>query len=457
MLRSSGWVRWGRRFGVFMSDNMQVREIPAVLLSAARILRTYWAPFVVIACLGLAVRNGALWAAVKVSNINGIAAQFLLILAPLGFLLAMVAMLYLCRQSLPNVQALSEHQPKQAVTEQRELRLVDVAVSVLVPFLAVYVSYGLLEEDLFRFTNETAFAQHVENIDIFGGGPQGEDLSGRLAIWDGRTVVMVIAIAWVLRYALGKFESKAKFLGLAFVGALVEVYYTSQVAQKVAEAREAAVTWAETRAASHAVVDGYDRAVSALGPLANPVDTATAWLFGLLGAVDAVVIVPLAWLTVGAVILGHKLEAPSTTEKLGPEALRERTSAAVKRVPAPVRKFGSGLVGDVRERFSAFWGGLRLMATAGLLPMLTFSIVFLLVLRIPWLFSQGIRQLIGPMKTNTWLAFSPMENAVGLALTMVFAAALLAAAINWLLGPRLSIDSGPVGPRGASDQVSAEA
>lgn len=72
---------------------MRVRDIPAVLVSAARILRTYWAPFIVIACLGLAVRSGALWIAVEVSDHNAFIAQLILVIAPLGFLLAMIAML----------------------------------------------------------------------------------------------------------------------------------------------------------------------------------------------------------------------------------------------------------------------------------------------------------------------------------------------------------------------------
>jgi hypothetical protein len=64
-----------------------------------------------------------------------------------------------------------------------------------------------------------------------------------------------------------------------------------------------------------------------------------------------------------------------------------------------------------------------------------------------WLVGQLLRLAIGPVPTDTWLAFSPMEKSVGLAITMVLAAALLAAAIDWLLGPRLApapvADAGP--------------
>lgn len=327
------------------------------------------------------------------------------------------------------------------------MRLVDVAVSVLVPFLAVYVSYGLLTEDLERFTNEAAFAEFNQ----FSLGPAPDiDFAGRLAIYDWQVVLAIVAIAWVLRYALGRIESVTRFLGLAFIGALVEVYYTSQVAQKVATIREAGVAWVQERRASQLVLGEYERVVDTLGPLANPVDTATAWLFGLLGAVDAVVIVPLAWLTVGAVVLGHKLSAP---EKPGAQP-----NPRWERIPKTVRRLGGGLVGDVRERWSAFWNGLRMMATAGLLPMLTFCLAFLVVIRIPWLVGQLLRQALGPLPTDTWLAFSPMEKSVGLAVTMVLAAALLAAAIDWLLGPTLRpapADEPPPAPRSVSAAAGA--
>lgn len=429
-----------------MNDEMRARDIPAVLVSAWRILRVYWAPFLVIACLGLALRSGAVWLAVVVSDHNAFVAQLILVIAPLGFLLAMIAMLHMTRGALPNVAQLARREARQAPTEKREMRLVDVAVSVLVPFLAVYVSYGLLKEDLYRFTNEAAYAEFNQfSLD----GDVDYDFAGRLAIYDWQVVLAIVAIAWVMRYALGRFESITRFLWLAFAGALVEVYYTSQVAQKVADVRGAGVAWVEDRRASQVVLDRYDQAVDTLGPFANPVDTATSWLFGLLGAVDAVVVVPLAWVTVGAVVLGHKLSSP------------ERPAAAAnerwQRIPAPVRRFGGGLVADVRERWSAFWNGLRMMATAGLLPMLTFCLAFLVVIRIPWLVGQLLRLAIGPVRTETWLAFSPMEKAVGLAVTMVLTAALLAAAIDWLLGPRLGTHPADDPQPAAADEVSAPA
>lgn len=91
------------------------------------------------------------------------------------------------------------------------------------------------------------------------------------------------------------------------------------------------------------------------------------------------------------------------------------------------------------------------------MPMLTCCLAFFLVIRIPWLVGQLLRLAIGPLRTPTWLAIAPMEKAVGLAITMVLAAALLAAAIDWLLGPKLAPTPAsypePTSPR----EVSAEA
>ena len=75
------------------------------------------------------------------------------------------------------------------------------------------------------------------------------------------------------------------------------------------------------------------------------------------------------------------------------------------------------------------------------------------------LVAQLLRLVIGPVETKTWLAFSPLEKSVGLAVTMVLAAALLAAAIDWLLGPKLRVEPAdgpePVAPTAVSAEAGA--
>ncbi|MET1000006.1 MAG: hypothetical protein ABWX73_14930 [Marmoricola sp.] len=406
-------------------SDTRVRDIPAVLLTAGRLVARHWPALLALAFLGTGLRAGVLWLAVIVSDQSSFAAQLILVLAPLGYLLPIIAMLYLCRGSLPNVSALDAMPGPEATTEKRERRLVDVSVSMLVPFLAVYVSYGLLDEDRQRFINEAAFAEFNQfNL----ARPPDYDFAGRVGIYAPLTVLAIVLVAWVLRFALGRIEQASRFLALAFVGALVEVYWTSQVARRLTGIQTSAVDWVEQRRVATDVVGWYDDSVGRLGWLANPIDTVTTWLFAVIGSVDAVIVVPVAWLTVGAVVLGHKLSPPPAREP----------HPRWQRVPPVVRTASSSLLADLRERWSAFWGGLRLLGAAGFAPMLAFGLVFLLAIRLPVLVSQLVRLVTGPVDTITWLAFSPMERSLGMAVSMALTAPLLAAAMDWLVAPKLA-------------------
>lgn len=402
----------------------RVRDVPAVIVTAGRLIARHWPALLALAFLGAGVRAGVLWLAVILSDHSSFAAQLVLVLAPLGYLLPIIAMLHLCRGSLPHVAALDAMPGPEATTEKRERRLIDVSVSMLVPFLAVYVSYGLLDEDRQRFLNEAAFAEFNQfNL----AKPPDYDFAGRLGIYAPLTVLVIVVVAWVLRFALGRIEQVTRFLALAFLGALVEVYYTGQVARRVSGIQTSGVDWIERRQSVAGVMGWYDDHLGRLGWLADPVDGLTNWVFSVLGSVDAVVVVPVAWLTVGAVVLGHKLSPPPARE---PHPRWERVHPVVRRA-------SSALFADLRERWSAFWSGLRMLGAAGLAPMLAFGLVFLLAIRLPVAVSGLIRHLTGPVDTSTWLAFSPMERSLGMAVSMALTAPLLAAAMDWLVAPKL--------------------
>lgn len=402
------------------------REVPQVVVTAARLVLRHWPALLVLSLAGAGLRSGAVWAAIEVSDWVGWLGQLLLVLAPLGYLLPVIAMLHICARSLPLLSRVEGSPGPEAPTERSERRLVHVAVSVLVPFLAVYVSYGLLQEDLDRFQNEASFREYVGGLD---GGDV--DIAGRIGVYPLQIAAMIVLLAFVVRWLLGTFERRTRFLAFAFLGALAEVYYVGQAARQVNLVRAEGSEWVETRAAAAEVVSRYDALVTDLGPLANPVDSATTWLFGLLGSFDAVVVVPIAWLTVGAAVLGHKLVAPPP--------LRHPWLDRLTLIPAPVRRVVGGVLTDVRERWSTFWSSLRLLATGGLLPMLVFGLVFLLVIRIPTLVSEAVRQLAGPTEFWTWYSIlDPAERSLGMALSMALAAPLLAAALDRLVAPRLT-------------------
>lgn len=391
-----------------------MRDVPVVFLTAGRLLLRHWPALLTLAFLGSALRAAALWGAVELSDVQGQLGQLLLILAPIGYLLPIVAMLAICRRSLPALQAADAHD-ELAPTEGRQKRLLDVAVSVLVPFLAVYESYGLLSADIARFRNLAAY-------DEFNRFSVSKDLDydyqGRLGIYPLQIALMIVVVAWVLRWALGRAERALQFAAIALVGALVEVYYTAQLAGQTVVIRPKSEAWLRDRVAVQWLQSAYDAVVDALGPLSE----VFAWLVGdaqaIAGSLDAVVVVPVAWLALGAVVLGYKLADDGQDE--------------VAEKPGLVHSF----LRDVRERWSALLDGLRLLLVAGLAPMLVFSLAFLVVVRAPALLADLAREVIGPREFVTWFAIDPYLTGIGFALSVALTAPLLAAAVEWLVRTR---------------------
>ena len=344
-----------------------VIDATGVLVGAARLLVRHWPVLLSIALAGMAFRGAALWAAVEVSDHVNWLGHGLVIFAPMGFLVAMIAMLHLMRHDLPNTDLASSGTAPADATTGRERRLIDVATSMVVPFFAVYVSYGLLSKDVAQFINE-AGADELNQIDFYGTG-EGTDFS-RIFINQWYLVAGLVLAAWVLRFVIGHVEKRWKFLGFAILGALVEVYWTANVAGYIDGETTTVKEWLQNRVAVARITDVYDAGIERLGPLADPVNTVITWLVGLIGAIDAVVIVPLALIAVGAVVLGHKLAPPPSFDH--PWLTR------AKMVPKPLAGAVGGVADDVTSRFTALFNGLRMMAKAGLVPMLLFALATLL-------------------------------------------------------------------------------
>lgn len=401
-----------------------MRDVPVVFITAGRLFLRHWPALLTLAFLGGAMRNGAVWAATQLSDVHAQLGLLMLVLAPLGFLLPVVAMLSVCRRSLPALQE-AEAVDEIAPTERRQLRLLDVAVSVMVPFLAVYASYGLLEQDLFRYRNVKAAELFTEGLSLDG---EGIDTAARLGVYSVQVALLIVLGAWVVRYLLGRAERRFHLTVLAYLGAFVEVYYTTQLAAQLVVLRVRGRPWLQDRVAAQWLQDGYDAVVDFLGPLAD----AFTWLAhgaqDISGSFTLVVVVPVGWLALAAVVLGYRLAEPEPTVGAEVDA-REQLGF--------LRSFWL----DVKERFSSLFSGVRLLASAGLAPMLVFCLAFLLVTRIPFVFHLVMREVVGPRYFGTWVAINPYEAALGFALSLMVTAPMLAAAVDWLIRTRTAARS----------------
>ena len=410
-----------------------VVDVIDVLADAVRLLIRHWPVALAWALFGGAWRGATLRAAVAVSDVQGWLGRGLLLLAPLGFLIPLIAILHTFRRDLPNVDLVDSRTAPPDATTRHPRRLLDLATSVLVPFLTVYVSYGFLAQDLDQFVNEAGTDEfYNEAFDFYGTGKHAD--WSRIVMPGWQLLLLLVGGAFIVRFLLGRAERRWRFLILAVAGALVETYWTSNVAGYIQTGKDDAKTWLSDRAVVHGFQTRYDDLMAALGPFGHPARTVTTWLWDLLGSFDAVVVIPLAWITVAAVVLGHKL-APAPPLRY---PVLDRAITRARGVPRPVRLAGGwlgGLFDDIRSRFTGLWNGLRMMARAGLLPMLLFSLAFLLALRVPQLVGLAWRAVVGPVPADTFVAFSPIEEALGQALSLVVLAALLGAAVDRMLLP----------------------
>lgn len=405
-----------------------MRDSLSVLASAGRLFLAHWPALLTLGLLGVAVRNGALWGAVELSQWNSFVAQLLLVVAPLGYLLPVVGMLWVCAPSLPNLaRARGAHAPV-LPSERRERRLIDVALSVLVPFLVVYEVEGLLQADRDRFINEAAADEFFN--DAFSA--EGADWISRVGVWDGRTLLLMVAGAFVVRWLLGLLESKVRFLGLAVLGGCLEVYWTGQVATQIEHLEIKLMPLIEERQLVAAAMGAVGSAEERVGAGGGAVVEAVSGGVGTaIQSLDVVLLAPLAWLTIGAVVLGHRLMEPPSTE----HGILDRLTW----IPQGLRAVLGSITEDLRARFGALWRGLQLVARGGLAPVLVFCLAYLLAMRAPVVFGWLVRAVTGPVETNTWLAFSPLETGAGLALALAFASVLIAAAVDALIERGLAV------------------
>lgn len=424
------------------SVGTQLRDAPSVLVHAGRVLWAHWPALLVIYLLGQAVRGAALWAAVVVSGWNPTAGAFLVPFAPLATLSALILSLRAVSPSLryatfdPAATSAGATAGRGGLVRERLALL----ASTLVPFLAVYAAQGYLAEDQFAFVNEAVADEFLNNADFWLSG--GTLDAGRAAVADGWWFAALVAVALVLRRLLDRFGMPARGTGWGLLAAYVEVAWVTLLATGFATQLDQWRAWVEQRRFVAAVHDGWLAATSVLGPLADPVRDAVSWLWAALGDVDSLVVVPLAWLTVGAVVYGRSLTRADALDASDPRV--ERWRARVARVPAPVRRAGTEVLGGVWDRFRGLASGIRTLALAGLVPMLLFCLVFAVAGQAEVLTAVLLQRAIGPQDPNTMVAFVPYVGLASRAVYTVLLVALLAAAVDRVM-QRTGRTEAPVG------------
>ncbi|MFY1690826.1 hypothetical protein [Plantactinospora sp. WMMB782] len=418
-----------------------VLESVAVLGTSLRLLVRHWPVLFALYFAGAAAREFVVLGAVQVSKVNGILGLLVVVLGPIATLTALVLMLRALRPSLPWLSAATSDPPGPSVVGApagdgghqtgRRRRLVDHLGSALVPFLAVYASWGYLQQDFSDYFYRIFVDAYLSDAAIFTNPDQvAVDAERRVPLDITSAIVAVVAVAVVLRWLLGRWQERPGMGWLGIPGAYVEIVWISVVAGTIAQVQDPLWQWLLERRVVVWLLDGWHALVDQLGPLSGPVRAATTVLVGAAGSVQVAVVVPLAWLTVGAVVYGHRLTPPPP----GAGDPVERATRRWRALPRPVRAVGTSLGADLRERFGPMVHGLRLMARAGLAPMLLFCLAFLLAQTArEWLW-EAERLIIGGQDLESvWMPLSGQLSLLNEAVGTVLLACLLGAAVDRVL------------------------
>jgi hypothetical protein len=386
-----------------------------VLRTAGRVLWDHWPVLLSLALVGQGLRLALIWAAVALSDHQSFLAQILLAMSPLAFLLPLIVMVIIAGSRLPRISTLREVKAPDDVTTHRERRLIDVMASVLAPFFGVYVGLGLFDDDLQYFKNSASVAE----FDQVFTNQANFDPTDRIGLYAWWVVALLVVGAWVVRWLLARAERSKPWALLAVTGVLVEFYYTAQVANLLVVWKFDALSWITTRKLVADGFDGYESLMAQGSWFADPL----RWAWDLISSFDSVIVVPVAWLLLGSIVLGHKLTPPTTP------TVDRRENGPLGRLA----QVSSPITDDVRERYSAFSNGLRMLTRGGFGAALLFCLAFVIATRLPALVPLASRAILGPMEYDSFIALAPYERSLGLALTSVVIAALLAAATEWLI------------------------
>jgi hypothetical protein len=416
-------------------------DAPSVVGNGIRLMALHAPALLTIYLFGQAIRNGALWLAVVLSGVNATLGALFVPFAPLATLSALILML---RVVSPSMRFASFGEPLQADDSEgsevsagsaneapgagaRARSLISSRLALLagtiVPFLAVYSAQGYLKEDQFKFVNEANADEFLNNADFWLGN--GTIDSGRTIVADGFWFWALVIVAFVLRWLIDRLDLPERSTAWGLFAAYVEVTWVALLATGAANNIDAWRGWIERREFVATVLGWWESFTGLFGPIGEPMRAAAAWFWGALGNFDAIIIVPLAWLTVGAVVYGRSLSAPA-----GRTAFGERWHARTQRLPGPVRKFNDEFLSSSWNRFYGLFRGLRTLAAAGLVPMLLFCLVFVLASQAEVATAEILRRLLGPRDATDALAFSPHIALLTRGVYTVVIVGLLAAAID---------------------------
>lgn len=384
------------------------------VVDGVRVIGAHWPELVGLFLAGWAARMGLLWLAVLVSDVSPTLGVLILPLAPMATLLSLVLMLRAMAPSLPAFSSMVETLP----ARRRWVDNLTVAGQVLIPFLAVYASAGLLKQDvrvfLFDSTADEWLNTNVQSVDF-----------GRADYAPGATIIAFVVIALVLRKAISMRGLAERHLAWAAAAIYLEVLWLITLANALTAEFDKVTEWVTSRRLVAGVLHWWEGIVEVIRAWGAWATTAVDAVSALLGSLGNIVVVPVAWLAIGAAVYGHKLAA----QELRVET-HEDVTRRIKRIPNPLRRAALHVAEPVTTPVKDALTAIGKVAGAGILPMVMFCLVFLVANQLQVLVASLARVVVGPGSDLRQYALEPYVLLAERLVYFVVALSLIAAAVN---------------------------
>ncbi|AQQ14337.1 hypothetical protein CGLAU_01750 [Corynebacterium glaucum] len=402
-------------------------ESAIIPFRAAGLLIRHLPQLVTLVCLGLAGRQAVIWLATWVSDYSSFAASLIMPLAPLSVMLSLVFCLWVLRPSLPFLSAIF---PELSETSART-RLLS-AGGMLISFLTVYATHGMLNEDLDAFRRAATFDEyqnHYFDADFY-----------RAFVHSTGALIALIVGTIVLRKIIGYFTLTERGLGFTYLSAYLEVLWMTTVSVFLTNRLAAVQDWALTRQSLAPIYRKFLEIKTSIGDSFGPLGDAWAWLAAKLPALNQLVTVPIAWLTLGAVVFGTSLVAKEVKDKAAeateaadePSDSRVRTrlkSAAEHEAKYAVDEAVKPVAGPLKTT----WKGLKTLSRAGLIPMTIFCLVFMLSTVVELGVVELGRAMLGPQDPQLGYPLGAYILIVARAAYLLVVVCLIASALDFFL------------------------
>ena len=378
-----------------------------------RVLAAHWPQFLGLCLLGTIGRMGFLWLALWASRTHALLGALILPFAPLSSLFPLLLMLRVAGESLP---AFRDTQGG-LTTRERWRGHVRLASRMMLPFIALYTTEGLLVRDarayIYDITNDETLNSMVPSWD-------------RLNYAEGWSMVALIVVALALRKLIALTGAANRVAVLMMLAIYLEALWMLLLARTFVVRLQEIGQWFGDRVFFDALARQWEAALSMLGPFKSWIEAGAAWVGTVASGSTALIVMPITWLAVGAACYQHELWDPSRSavarQRRQPESsswLTKIVMETIDPVATPVRQL---------------WAALSRIATVGVAALVLFCFSYLIVaqsqLVVVWLF----RAAVGPRAEMEHLMLLPYVDVASQLVYFVLAMALLAAALNLIVG-----------------------